>query len=692
MNNQNILIESAIYTLQQFVDKRYIFNVPIYQRLYVWKTEQIKKLLEDLEESFYEKRDSYYLGAIMLRFNNNSVDYDLIDGQQRFSTIWILMDLLENKDFTHINTETGLSPRLRFSARDFADQYFKSPELIISESESEQLHPFVECRNMIRNFFAEQTPEIQKRYKKGFPKYEFCDYIYHKVKFLVTILPQETDVNKLFEVSNNRGVQLQQHEIVKSELLKFLSIEERTQYAIIWDACSIMDNYIEKSFKDITGLPWKDIAGEITDKNDSEIDKDEERKGISEDINEILKIVGCNFYRKEKFSLINILEHGEGEEIRHKDKFDEADQNTDYDEGEIRSIINFPMFLLHVFRIFLYENKYITDKKDIPQVKEKELISIFSEFRSILNRESVVDFFRILWKIRVRFDNYIVKWVKNADGKEEDLIVKKLYYNKKSYSYQRQPLLNINSDGGFALLQAMLYHSQQLTTQYWLTPLLGKLLRNNDEGILYHYLRVLDNVMFCSGNEEELSLRSYALLDENNFTSLSCQLIEYVNQQLKAHWGVGYASYWFYKTEFVLWFLYDQNASREDFKKAVRLEEWRNFKMTAKNSVEHISAQKEREEEINRFWEDEDELLPEEKKQRKDDFGNLVLLASSINSEYSNKTYKEKQVLFGQKKRLDSLKSSLIFQNDIWNWRICQEHRNLIIALFEEYLISNSVL
>lgn len=687
-----MVIKSDTYTLQQFVDKRYIFNVPIYQRLYVWRAEQIKTLLEDLEQAFYEKRDSYYLGAIMLRFNNNSVDYDLIDGQQRFSTIWILMYLLENKKFTYIDTETGQSPRLRFSARDFADQYFRSPELIISESELEQLHPFVECMNIIKNFFKEQTPEIQKRYKNGFPKADFCNYIYHKVKFLVTILPPETDVNKLFEVLNNRGVQLQQHEILKSKLLKYIPIEERTKYAILWDACSIMDNYIEKSFKDIAGLPWKDIAGEITDKNDLEIDKDQERTGISDDINEILNKIDCNSPRKETFSLIKILELGEREAICQKNKVDESDQNTDYDEGEIRSIISFPMFLLHVFRIFLYENKYITDKKDIPPVKEKELISIFSEFRSILNRESVVDFFRILWKIRVRFDNYIVKWVKNADGKEEDLIVKKLYYNKKSYSFQRQPLLNINSDGGFALLQAMLYHSQQLTTQYWLTPLLGKLLRNNDERILYHYLRVLDNVMFCSGNEEELSLRSYALLDENNFTSLSGQLIEYVNQQLKAHLGVGYASYWFYKTEFVLWFLYDQNASREDFKKAVRLEEWRNFKMTAKNSVEHISAQKERGEEINRFWEDEDELLPEEKKQRKDDFGNLVLLTSSINSEYSNKTYKEKQFIFGQKKRLDSLKSSLIFQNDIWNWSICQEHRNLIIALFKEYLISNSVL
>lgn len=80
------------------------------------------------------------------------------------------------------------------------------------------------------------------------------------------------------------------------------------------------------------------------------------------------------------------------------------------------------------------------------------------------------------------------------------------------------------------------------------------------------------------------------------------------------------------------------------------------------------------------------------KSKDKDDFGNLVLLTSSINSEYSNKTYKEKQFIFGQKKRLDSLKSSLIFQNDIWNWSICQEHRNLIIALFKEYLISNSVL
>ena len=79
-------------------------------------------------------------------------------------------------------------------------------------------------------------------------------------------------------------------------------------------------------------------------------------------------------------------------------------------------------------------------------------------------------------------------------------------------------------------------------------------------------------------------------------------------------------------------------------------------------------------------------LSEDEKKKRLDDFGNLVLLAVGMNSEYSNKSFAEKRTSFFEKKRLDSLKSALIFENQKWNWDLCQQHRNEIIALFEEYL------
>ena len=55
---------STVITLQDIIKNQYKFNVPIYQRLYVWGDEQIKKLLEDLKNAFLEKQTVYYLGGV----------------------------------------------------------------------------------------------------------------------------------------------------------------------------------------------------------------------------------------------------------------------------------------------------------------------------------------------------------------------------------------------------------------------------------------------------------------------------------------------------------------------------------------------------------------------------------------------------------------------------------------------------
>ncbi len=61
------------------------------------------------------------------------------------------------------------------------------------------------------------------------------------------------------------------------------------------------------------------------------------------------------------------------------------------------------------------------------------------------------------------------------------------------------------------MLQSMLYHSQQLTTHYWLTPLLSYLLNHGGEGA-HRYLQYLDNHLLCSGSEQPLIERTRAFV------------------------------------------------------------------------------------------------------------------------------------------------------------------------------------
>ncbi len=85
-------IRSAAYSLQQLVRASYCFNVPRYQRLYVWGDEQVRTLLEDLRTAFERNRKAdYYVGGILLvKSQAPGRWYDLIDGQQRLTTLWLL--------------------------------------------------------------------------------------------------------------------------------------------------------------------------------------------------------------------------------------------------------------------------------------------------------------------------------------------------------------------------------------------------------------------------------------------------------------------------------------------------------------------------------------------------------------------------------------------------------------------------
>jgi hypothetical protein len=72
-------------------------------------------------------------------------------------------------------------------------------------------------------------------------------------------------------------------------------------------------------------------------------------------------------------------------------------------------------------------------------------------------------------------------------------------------------------------------------------------------------------------------------------------------------------------------------------------------------------------------------------------FGNLALVSRSINSQFSNKSYKEKRERFlaSNLAKLDSLKLSLIYDNPIWNDEICQNHENEMKDLIKQYFNLN---
>lgn len=520
-------IKSKKLTLHEIVEQDLRFNIPIYQRLYVWGEEQVTTLMGDLHNAFKQKADKFYLGGIMLSENNEK--FDLIDGQQRFTTLWLLGKLLgyDLSRFTHTKINKIDVARISFSVRDFANSYFNSngQVLSLSNNEMEELKQIDEAKHIIDKYLKEEIPERK----------EFSKYIFENVLFIATEMPPETDENKVFEAMNNRGIQLQQHEILKTRLLKLISDNAlRNKYSLLWDACSIMDNYLERNIKVVANLQWKNLFQNT----------DEEEKTIELPDN-ILDRIGKSDL-EEAVTLQDVLK----DELSGDDNkiLEEASRKTpkegEYDGGNVRSIINFPMLLLHTLRIYEYRYEKLNNPDLSTEVKGKELIKIFESKSYFKESKDVEKFIMLLWNIRKQFDRFVIKWVSNEDDTNEAHLIKRLYQNKTAF--QR---IEPKTNEAFALLQSMLYHSQQIITLYWLTPFLNKLLDCQDIDELFIYLEHLDNEMFCN-EKRDLRTMSYKLLgktiDDLNGSS------EYVEQELKAHKGTAYPSYWFYKLEYVL--------------------------------------------------------------------------------------------------------------------------------------------
>lgn len=630
-NNYN----SILVTLKELVDGSkdkaleadIKFNIPIYQRLYVWKEEQIKKLLEDTFNAFEKHpNNDYYLGGVIVVKNGDR--YDLIDGQQRFTTLWLIAQQLQE------NLVPFLENRMHFSIRDHANKFFSNSN--IAREEVGELKNIKDAIKTISNYFTD------KKEKK-----EFSEYLYKKLKLVFTVVPQDVDLNKLFETINSGGVQLQHHELLKAKMIEALKDNPKEQkiYSKLWDSCSFMDNYIENNLAVALNCTKTDIYQKLYIIDDKKIDNLRDVDKVKEFI--YPKIESDN---QDKKSLQDILK---------LTYIDETPSSKVEKENEIkvRSIISFSMLLLHTLRIYLKEE----NKLDIKEVNEKELLKIFThknkendenkygEFD--FNYENVTKFLNLLWKVRFTFDEHIIKWVNIDDNSDEVHLICKIIDNvsSKSPSLQRD---ETEVSKSFSLLQSMLYHTQPIINHYWLTPLLYKLV-NNPQSNNEEYLQNMDNHLFFPKKEGDLRNNTWLIMNNND---LKIEPYEKVLEQFDLIDGKDYrqfSHYLFYKVEYILWFL-DKNRSNE-------------FYFRAKNSVEHISPQT-----PNGNYK-EDNLVSDNYLHS---FGNLALVSRERNSEFGNKPFEVKQIDFKTKKYdiSNNFKMSLIYENENWGDEKCKEH------------------
>ena len=654
--------DSQLISLAEIVEKEesWTFNVPIYQRLYVWGSDEVKTLLDDLVNAYERDENLFFLGGALVveQPSDHGRKFELIDGQQRFTTLWMLCHVWRRalEPFLTVNEGRKILPRLSFAIRPMVNRYLRSLVFTGHEEESEAVRETSKMREAVATmealFKRRSLPDgiSLEEHLVG-----LSQYVFEKVKLVFTIVPSETDLNKLFEVINNRGVQLQHHEILKARMLDALAEKERPAYAILWDSCADMGEFVERGLASNSPLLGREVA-QLCDSGMMACDAEPLSKAgaVLERLNTTVQDQGA----ADALGLDEIL----------NPPFEREDCENAYEEEHqegttwMRSIIGFPMFLQHSLRIWLVRE----GRQDLPRILDRELLQLFEthffyDGTDIEQAERCRSFIKLLWELRYLFDKHFIKWVDRGD--EEIHMISPLSLSKSDEVLSLSRGRESEKQQGFGLLQSMLYHSQEITTHYWITPLLNFIHEAPQEAENYYeYLRYLDTHLLGSTIEGSLIERTRTFLEK---PWLRHDLNH--KEELRKEHGVRFRHYWFYKLEFVLWYLYrNENVG------------WRDFRFTAKNSVEHISPQNPVKQDDNRV----EKMLHR--------FGNLALVSRSLNSEYSNLPFNEKRQRFinNNKSTVDSLKMSVIYGCEAWNDVLAQEHEDAMISAFDEYAAS----
>lgn len=385
-------------TISQIFESQYI--IPLYQRNFAWREVQISRLLKDVYDSFQRNASgNYFIGSLVVR-KRRGEDYEVIDGQQRLTVLSLIAKIL------------GISnkPRLSYDSRPNVEAFLNA--FYAGKNINELSHPTItylkEAVDIIKTTNLSDKSEgrecVTIYNDDNTINNEFSQYFANHVILVRVEIPEDTDVASYFEIMNNRGEQLQEHEILKALIISDIKeadssehdIEKQKEFSLIWDACSQIDEPIQKVFNTVRRKQY--FGNGFDDFCFTRLacgEKAENTGGYT--LEKILK----NEHKQNKDAHIN----------NDKDEYIEF-----VDETKYSSIIDFPNFLMHIFKAFYNEEyKKVTDN-DVP-LDAKFMLKVFDTIKDKIEPEQFIGH---LFRSKVFFDRYIIKTI--DEDKVEDNI------------------------------------------------------------------------------------------------------------------------------------------------------------------------------------------------------------------------------------------------------------------------------
>lgn len=641
------------------------YSIPIYQRNYAWKEGQIVQLINDVNDfAMVEKKQNYYIGTLVVykrkREEDSKCFYETIDGQQRLTTLNILYAVLKN-----VFVLEARIPNFKKTILEFENRVTSSNALDFAYKGN--FENFTKYNTAIEDAYR----IIEKELKSLFNIHDnqpneallnYVDYLNNYVIILRVEVPKETDLNHYFEIMNNRGEQLEKHEVLKSQLLSYLeNIEDKSEkakakklFSIVWDGCSQMERYIQYAFeKDhrsiVFGSTWNSFLVEDFDELMTKFKNNE----------------NSNFENSNQVSILSVIRDSKYANI--------IVNNTTETTERFNSVINFQNFLLHCLLVLEQKSDFKLD--------DKKLISNFDFLKKLGIKEQIVfvkKFIFCVLKMKFLLDNYVIKreFINNTDSWS----LKKLhFYNDKSQSYIGTFGTEENEGDNRVLIWLLsMFHTvaPNMMYKHWLNATLKYLYTNyTQNGIdsksyinyLESFAKQLIFKRFLADNQSDYFDIIYRKDYDSKLDSSDLNWDKLKYSRVENNLVFNYIDYLLIKTV-----VNDGFSEINGIKSFVS-----KFEFTFRSSVEHYYPQNPK----DGFDKLDEHLLHS--------IGNLVLISHSKNSAMNNYMPKAKKEHYKDGKTADSVKQYLMFNkypDASWGEVEIHAHEKEIIDLLKNYI------
>lgn len=248
------MIEGKEKPLRKVFSNDYLFRIPSYQRPYAWGIDEAGDLLDDflyaMEESTSgDDTEPYFLGSIVLiKPNDKQPQADVVDGQQRLTTLTILFAALRTQvegklaeSITKRITEegdalAGTDDRFRLTIRardnDFFERYIQRAETFAPLRKMEEAQLSDSQKNIRRNalHYVDRLADLGEKEISRLAR-----FIDQNCYLVIVSTDTEKSAYRIFSVLNDRGMNLSHTDILKAEILGEVDEHERQEYADRWE-------------------------------------------------------------------------------------------------------------------------------------------------------------------------------------------------------------------------------------------------------------------------------------------------------------------------------------------------------------------------------------------------------------------------------------------------------------------------